>query len=501
MTSWTETVPVAESRRLPPDPKLMETIGLNHAFETALADVVDNSIDAEAQRVLVRFVRDGDRLLALYVVDNGRGMDEATIDWAMTVGGRRAYGDTDLGHFGVGLKAASLGQADSLSVLSRSRGQEAVGRRWLIHKATSGFECDVIDSAFSIREIERPWEFLSVDTGTVIRWDGVKSFPVSKRPEVIERFLEDTVLRVRQHLGLVFHRLLQRGRLIIGVDVEDVSVGETGPTFLIEPIDPLGYLRSGRMGYPRTLTAQLGDQTLELHCHIWPGRSQLPGFKLHGIAPEGRQGFYFYRNDRLLQAGGWNGVVHPERYLQLARVAVDIDDSMASMFVMNPEKTRVEARSPFAETVETSRGEGGFKLADFIEDATKAFKESRKRTSARPRVVPPGRGLSPKVRKAIGNELDYLPGEEPIEIRWADLSDDSFFEIDREDHVIWLNRAYRWAVIGERDASLNDAPLVKALLYLLLEDLFRGAYLGAKDKDNIQLWQSILTTAAQVEIE
>lgn len=501
MTIWTKSVPVTESRRLPPDPKLMETIGLNHAFETALADLVDNSVDAGAQRVLARFVRDGDKLVALYVVDNGRGMDAMTIDRAMTVGGRRAYNDTDLGHFGVGLKAASLGQADSLSVLSRTRGQDAVGRRWLIHKATRGFECDVIDSAFSTREIERPWEFLSVDTGTVVRWDGVKSFSASKRPEVIERFLEDTVLRVRQHLGLVFHRLLQTGRLIIGVDVEDISVGETGPTFLIEPIDPLGYLRSGRTGYPRTLTTQLGDQTVELYCHIWPGRSQLPGFKLHGITPEGRQGFYFYRHDRLLQAGGWNGVVHPERHLQLARVAVNIDDSMASMFVMNPEKTRVEARAPFTEAVETSRGEGGFVLADFLEDATKVFKESRKRTSARPRVVPPGRGLSPKVRKAIGNELDYLPGEEPIELRWVDFPDDSFFEIDREEHAIRLNRAYRWAVIGERDASLNDAPLVKALLYLLLEDLFRGAYLGAKDKDNIQLWQSILTAAARVEIE
>lgn len=501
VTSWAESVPVTESRRLPPDPKLMETIGLNHALETAIADIVDNSIDAGAQRVLLRFVRDGDKLVALYIVDNGRGMDDETIDRAMTVGNRRAYEDADLGHFGVGLKAASLGQADSLSVLSRTHGHEAVGRRWLIDKATSGFECDVIDSAFSTREIERTWDFLSVDTGTVVRWDGVKSFPSSKRPEVTERFLEDTVLRVRQHLGLVFHRLLQNGRLIMGVDVEDLSLGETGPPFLIEPIDPLGYLRSGRTGYPRTLTTQLGDQMLELHCHIWPGRSQLPGFKLHGITPEGRQGFYFYRHDRLLQAGGWNGVVHPERDLQLARVAVDIDDSMTSMFVMNPEKTRVEARSSFTEAVETSRGDGGFALSDFLEDATHTFKDSRKRTTARPRVVPPGRGLSPKVRKAIGNELDYLAGEAPIDLRWAELPDDSFFEIDRDEHVIWLNKAYRWAVIGERDASLNDAPLVKALLYLLLEDLFRGAYLGAKDKDNIQLWQSILTAAVRVEVE
>jgi len=499
--SWEEAVPVTETRHLPPDPKLMETIGLNHAFETAVADLVDNSVDAGADRVLIRFLRDDDRLAALCVVDDGRGMDDETIDQAMTVGGRRAYEDRDLGHFGVGLKAASLGQADSLVVLSRAAACEAVGRRWLIHKATNGFDCDVIDGAFATAEVDRRWEFLSVTTGTIVRWDGVRSFPSSKRPEVVERYLEDTVLRVRQHLGLVFHRILEKGQLVIGVDVEDISLGETGPPFLVEPIDPFGYLRAGRSGYPKTLTAHMGDRPIDLHCHIWPGRSQLPGFKLLGATAEARQGFYFYRHDRLLQAGGWNGVAHPERHLQLARIAVDIDDSMASMFVMNPEKTRVETRTSFAASVEVARGPGDFSLVAYLHDATQTFKASRKRTRTRPRVIPPGRGLAPKVRKTIGVELDFVPGEDPLDIRWADFTDDSFFEVDREEHVLWLNKAYRWAVIGERDASLNDAPLVKALLYLLMEDLFRGAYLGAKDKDQIELWQAVLTAAARSEQE
>lgn len=499
--SWEEAVPVTASRRLPPDPKLMETIGLNHAFETAIADLVDNSVDAGAQRVLIRFVREAEKLVALAVVDDGRGMDDETIDAAMTVGGRRDYATADLGHFGVGLKAASLGQADSLTVLSRAAGNNAVGRRWLIHKATRGFECDVIDHVFASRELDHHWEFLAVSTGTLVRWDGVKSFPSAKRSEVIERFLEDTVLRVRHHLGLVYHRFLESGRLVIGVDVEDLALGETGPPFLVDPIDPFGYIRSGCAGYPKVLAADLGHQQLGLRCHIWPGRSQLPGFKLPGGTVESRQGFYFYRNDRLLQAGGWNGVVHPERHLQLARVSLDIDDSMASMFTMNPEKTRVEARAAFTAAIEGGRGDGDFTLSEYLQDATRTFKESRKRTSSRPRVIPPGRGLAPKVRKSIANELDFLPGEQPIDIRWADFHDDSFFDVDRDEHVVWLNKEYRWAVIGERDASLNDAPLVKALLYLLMEDLFRGAYLGAKDKDNIELWQAILTAAARSELE
>lgn len=502
MTPWDDTVPVTSSRTLPPDPKLMETIGLNHAFETAVADLVDNSVDAMADRVLIRFVRDGNRLAALYVVDNGSGMDDETIDRAMTVGGQRSYEHGDLGHFGIGLKAASLGQADSLTVLSRGQTQAAVGRRWLIHRASSGFECDVVDAAFAAQTLDRSWEFMSVATGTVVRWDGVKAFPSSRNPTVTERYLEDTIVRARQHLGLIFHRLLESGRLTIAVDVEDVSIGETGPPFLVEPINPFGYLRSGRARYPRILTIDLQSRMLELTCHIWPGRSQLPGFRLPGAAPEVRQGFYFYRNDRLLQVGGWNGVVHPERHLQLARVCVDIDDSLSEFFTMNPEKTRVQSRASFTQAVETAKGQGGFAFSSYLADAAATFKESRKRTTARPRVLPPGRGFAPTLRKAIGRELDFLAGEEPIDVRWVDFNDDdSFFDVDREERVLWLNKKYRWAVIGDRDASLNDAPLVKALLYLLTEDLFRGAYLGAKDKDNVELWQAVLGAAARAELE
>ncbi len=168
---------------------------------------------------------------------------------------------------------------------------------------------------------------------------------------------------------------------------------------------------------------------------------------------------------------------------------------------MNPEKTRVQSRASFTQAVEAAQGQGGFAFSSYLADAIATFKESRKRTTARPRVLPPGKGFAPTLRKAIGRELDFLAGEEPIDVRWADFHDDSFFDVDREERVLWLNKKYRWAVIGDRDASLNDAPLVKALLYLLTEDLFRGAYLGAKDKDNIELWQAVLGAAARAELE
>ena len=71
-----------------------------------------------------------------------------------------------------------------------------------------------------------------------------------------------------------------------------------------------------------------------------------------------------------------------------------------------------------------------------------------------------------------------------------------FFEIDRDNRTLWLNLKYRGEATGERH-SINDAPLLKALLYLLMEDVFKGEFLGARDKDNIELWQEILTAAAR----
>lgn len=194
-------------------------------------------------------------------------------------------------------------------------------------------------------------------------------------------------------------------------------------------------------------------------------------------------------------------MVNPERNLQLARVAIDIDESLDELFSMNPEKTQVQAGAGFGEAVEAAKLGRSLTFDRFLEDARTVFHESRKRKRERAKVVPPGRGFAPRVRKAIARELESIPGEDPVDIRWDDLAEDVFFEVDRGEHVIWINKRFRWAVLGDRDASLNDAPLVKALLYLLAEDLFHGAYLGAKDKDNIELWQSILTSAAEAELE
>lgn len=496
---WPDELLMGGSIIIRPDPMIMEAIGLNYPLESAIADLVDNSIDAGASKVLIRFIRRGPRLLSLCVVDDGRGMDETQLRHAMALGKRREYEQGDLGHFGLGLKAASLGQARTLIVVSRADGSPSCGVRWSKEQAGEDFTWDVAEQHSADMLLNRRWYSRVLPTGTVVRWDGVMDFPAAQDPAITDRYIEQTVPTLRNHLGMVFHRMIDRGAVAIAIDVEEPDSGTTGPPQRVIAVDPFGYLRAGRLGYPKKLPVRLDSETVELHCHIWPPRSSRPEFRIPYLAhPHRGQGFYFYRNDRLLQAGGWNGVLQPESRLQLARVAVDVNARLKGHLSMNPEKTRIRASDAFIHAVETARSDK-FDFHTYRDDATMTHRESRRPAGTRQPVVGPGRGFAPAVRQAISEELEYLPEFEPIHIRWEEFEDDTFMDIDLEDGLIRLNRRYRWAVTGDRGTSSNDAPLLKSALYLLLNDLFQGQYLGAREKDNVKLWGSILAAAARVE--
>src|SRR5690348_10233750 len=99
---------IVRSVHLPPAPRFMDAIGHNYDFETAVADLVDNSIDADARVVLARFIRESGTIMGFVLVDDGRGVAADELASAMTLGGDGKYGDNSLGYFGIGLKASSF---------------------------------------------------------------------------------------------------------------------------------------------------------------------------------------------------------------------------------------------------------------------------------------------------------------------------------------------------------------------------------------------------------
>jgi hypothetical protein len=504
MTSdWQFDVPTTGSKHLPPDSRYMEALSSQgYGFEVAVTDLVDNSVDAGARDVVIHFLRDGDELVSLLIVDDGTGMSDEELDVAMTVGGRRNYDPKALGMFGTGLKSASLSHASAVTVVSTTKRTRPAGRRWLMERAVSGFQCDIVAPDYAQLLIDRYAQRPILWHGTVVRWDGVKDFPKYGGGGQTDRYLQRTINRLGLHLGLHLHRFLARDDFNITIAVEDVRTGTVYLDFGVEPLNPFGYPTSGNYLYPRPFIADIpsvGD--LRLDAHIWTPKSNLDEYRAVGSVTD-RQGFYFYRNDRLVQAGGWNNFRQPERHLALARIAVDLPVPSGDVFRLTVKKSGVEATSEFSSALDKATDAEGISFLQYLYDADATYREARKHsgTSRRP-VMPPGRGFSPAVLETVTEELPLIPNADSIAICWEKLDNELFFRIDRDSSTIVLNQRYRQVILGGRRGTLDDAPLVKSLMYLVLHQVFEKEYSGSREKDNLQLWQSVLVSAARVELD
>ncbi|MFE2039501.1 ATP-binding protein, partial [Streptomyces sp. NPDC059477] len=514
-SEWQFEVPTDGSKRLPPTSRSFASLAhQGYGFEAAIADLIDNSIDARARNIVVSFVRDTgerggrDRLVALLVVDDGHGMDEAGLDTAMTVGGREEYAVDALGHFGAGLKAASLSHADALTVISRTKRSPSAGRRWLTSRAQADFTCDIVDARYCQNLVDR-YDGVIGWHGTVVRWDRVRAFETITDGQT-DRYLDDAIERLETHLGLYLHRFLGRADFHVDIVVEDVHTREELDHRGVEPIDPFGYRVPGRAGYPRTYAAPVeGVGEVALHAHIWPPKSPLVAFRGIGALAE-RQGFYLYRNDRLVQAGGWNDTRSPEGHLALARIAVDLPPEPNDVFALTVKKDGVQVTPAFARGLERATVPGtDHTFAAYVQEAEATYREAaRRRTEVkRTAVIPPGKGIDPKLRRTLRDELPQLDGEEPITFSWARLDTpngtdpaDLLFTIDHKERRVVLNKDYRQAFNGVRRGGSNDAPVLKSLLYLMLNEIFRKERVWANQTDRIALWNSVLVTAVRAEL-
>ena len=302
---------------------------------------------------------------------------------------------------------------------------------------------------------------------------------------------------VRVHLGVVFHRLIKHGRLMIDVLVDEVEDADDAIGIPVAAIDPFGYATSGHPGYPKQLVAQAEDGKVHLTCHLWPPKSDVTGYRIGGKRGEHFQGFYIYRNDRLLQAGGWSDTATPGPARQLARIVLDDSSAIGSFVTMNPEKHGLKFEPSFHDAVSHARASDGTTFDGFLSDAETTYAESNRRRRHRRPAITPDKGFAPGLRRAIRNELPMIEGD-TVRLQWRRMAEGEFLDIDHSTKTLWLNSRYR-QLFAPEGGSLNDAPVMKALLYLLTHNVFEGQHLGARDKDDIALWKSVLGAAVMAE--
>lgn len=462
-------IPTIRSERLPPDPKgtalALQRIG--YTLEDALADLIDNSIDAQATKVLVRLFRTQKRILRIAVVDDGQGMSEQTLHRAMQYGVQVTHDQSDLGKYGVGLKTASFSQCQSLTVLSRQSGQVS-GRKWTLQKMQADWRCEVLDSNAAVLVFEQDWGGLKLrDHGTIVLWDELDA--LGSAASDIDRLIAKTGKRLPTELGMRFHRFISSGRVQLLQDVCNLDTAEEAITVVYPALDPFGYASSGKAGYPITFKLQIPDHgDLPIVCHIWPPNSQQPEYKLGGGRIAERQGFYFYRNDRLIQSGGWNGVRESdsEPHCSLARAAIDLPPEMDSLFSLTIQKSEIVTPPEFRPAVEAARC-GSTSFNDYIAAAVSVYRDST--GEDREEMLVPSAGLPMTLQRRLAALLGSKNGDNrEIRFEWKDLPEDRFFEADLQDDSINLNLFYRPYLVDKGSHSNTDAPVVKVLLFLLL---------------------------------
>lgn len=303
-----------------PNPK--STINSYRSFgynlSTAVADIIDNSISANANNIHINFKWLGEKSF-ITILDDGNGMILNELVLAMTPGSKDpelVRKESDLGRFGMGLKTASFSQCKRLTVVTKIKDGEIFKRCWdidFINKEEKWFLLDFISDQNFLLEINRR------DKGTLIVWENLDRIVGNSKidNEAVKSAFYQEVENVKRHLSLVFHRFIESKKITIKVNE---LVLEAWNPFLLDLIP------KPEMGQMEFL-----KNSVEVTYFILPHMSKISkdNYEKSG-GPLGwyqQQGFYIYRGDRLLVAGDWLGIEKKREYSKLARIAINFPNT------------------------------------------------------------------------------------------------------------------------------------------------------------------------------
>lgn len=486
---------VVENIRLAPEGggtiRALSRIGYD--LPDALADLIDNSIDAGAGRVEITIYRTDDEVTAVTIADDGRGMSAAELTLGMQFAGRTEHDPSDLGAFGMGLKSASFSQCATLTVVTRQGGVTSAAR-WSVEQIGKDWNCELLDDAAEgeFRKLCLPSKRPA--TGTMVVWDRLTRLAVGGGDEDLDAFLSSELARIENHLGLTFHRFLSEGALTITLTVKHERRSLALPR-TIKPRDPFDYPRTGAEGWPRTLHAELpGVGVLPMQAHIWPAGSLADGYLLGSRSGLPFQGFYFYRNNRIIQAGKWNGVVRNDQEpdLALARVAVELP---AGGLEVNVQKSALQVTASQAQAFMKAEG-AGVTFEDYLEAARAACTAARNaKKTVRSVPLVPGQGVPMSVRRFATRLLAGEAPHQELDFVWEALDDDEVFRLDLSNTRIILNKEYRRDILRDAPASSADVPLFKVLLFLLFKDDFERLRFSSKRSEYLKTCNALLLEA------
>jgi len=325
-----------ETLEVIPDPvSLIESMrAVGYSVEAAVADLIDNSISANASKIAIQYDATDNPYVA--ILDDGDGMEADELTAAMRHGSRNPTdirADNDLGRFGLGLKTASLSQCRKLSVVSKKNG----------HISARSWDLDVVQDTNKWVVVVPPKVELdtlplyskleALGSGTLVVWQDLdRLIAGSKYPQ------EEMTIKLSSlydHLALVFHRFTQRegGHSAIELKLNGLPIPAKDP-----------FLKDNTFRQPlegQVIHHEKGDVTVTPYVlppisHLSPEEIELAGGK-DGL--RGTQGFYVYRNRRLVMWGTWFQLVPKNEFFKLTRIQVDIPNSFDELWALDIKKS------------------------------------------------------------------------------------------------------------------------------------------------------------------
>lgn len=315
-------------------PTLIEsTRAIGYSLEAAMADIIDNCIAAKADIVDVNFFPVDEAYVS--IMDNGYGMNEEQLNKAMQYGSQspmETRDKFDLGRFGLGLKTASLSQCRTLTVVSKQH-DTIIGRCWDIDHVvkTGSWSLLVLDKTeiSKLPNIERLEQY---ESGTLVVWQNLDRMMMGEVDfsKSLGRKMDD----VRNHLSLVYHRYLagESGIKRLKIMLNGVKLIPADP-FLSKKStqvmdDEIIHIRGKKILIRPYILPHLSKMTEE--------EKTILGGK-EGLRKQ--QGFYVYRNKRLLVWGTWFRMMRQGDMSKLARIMVDIPNDLDDLWTLDIKKS------------------------------------------------------------------------------------------------------------------------------------------------------------------
>jgi hypothetical protein len=310
---------------------------MGYSFEAAIADIIDNSISAEARNILIKFPTAPTNCIVT-ILDDGFGMDQESLFLSMKYGSNSSEeqrNENDLGRFGLGMKAASLSQCKILTVASKQNGNISAyqwnydlilkKKEWLVVELNKS----EILKLHGIKELELN------NSGTLVIWENFDT--LEKSSGDIYTSLNEFKIKIIDYLSLIYHRYLNDDiEKKINISVNSLKLKGLEP--FLEKHKKTNIRQEFKLAIKDT---QGIERYVSVQPYVLPYQKDLTKVDLDflgGITNlRTKQGFYIYRNRRLIIWGTWFGLPRNE-LTKNARIRVDIPNTLDDIWNIDIKK-------------------------------------------------------------------------------------------------------------------------------------------------------------------